>query len=226
MNSAHDVCDFFRNSFAKNPVFGALNLHGIAPDKEKEFIEIFKERHYESRNTACVHPVTDTDTFVRLPQVRNLITTLHRCTGYGFDDFNDMLNENRMRKRIPTASCLPFDRKVYLTVNGKILPCERIGHSNAFGHVNEDGVTLDVAKVAETTNQHFDTVRDMCAGCYNVDTCDVCYFTIGKRLGCESGQCASFMTREEFSKALATQVTELEASPLYYAKIMDEVSVI
>ena len=36
---------------------------------------------------------------------------------------------------IPTGTCRPFERKLFLTVRGKILPCEKIGQEHAIGYL-------------------------------------------------------------------------------------------
>ena len=47
-------------------------------------------------------------------------------------------------KRQPTVTCRPFERKLFLTVRGKILPCEKIGQEHAIGSVSY--THLDVYK--------------------------------------------------------------------------------
>jgi uncharacterized protein len=44
---------------------------------------------------------------------------------------------------------------MFLTVAGKILPCERIGHQFWLGAVSDTSVELDFAKIAEQYNAYF-----------------------------------------------------------------------
>lgn len=39
-------------------------------------------------------------------------------------------------KTIPTGTCIPLVKRMFVTVTGKILPCERIGQQFALGKGN------------------------------------------------------------------------------------------
>jgi uncharacterized protein len=44
---------------------------------------------------------------------------------------------------------------MFVTVNGKILPCERISHKYALGEVTDEGVHLDFTEIAERYNNYY-----------------------------------------------------------------------
>ena len=52
-------------------------------------------------------------------------------------DYNELLYKEMTKEEefLPTGTCIPFSRKLFVTVNGKILPCERIGHNNFLGSI-------------------------------------------------------------------------------------------
>jgi len=47
---------------------------------------------------------------------------------------------------------MPFSKKNFVTVNGKLLPCERIGHNYALGQLSKTGLNIDFEKIASINN--------------------------------------------------------------------------
>ncbi len=88
-------------------------------------------------------------------ETAQLCTFLHWHSGNVFKSYNDLLFGVEKKKWIPTGTCLPFEKKMFVTVNGKILPCERISHDYALGKVTDTGVILDIEQIADTYNKWY-----------------------------------------------------------------------
>ena len=73
-----------------------------------------------------------------------------------------------------TGSCVPFKRKIYLTVNGRILVCERIDYEFSVGYVTENGVELDTDKIAKKYNYYCKKLHHQCRSCYSQASCSQC----------------------------------------------------
>lgn len=114
---------------------------------------------------------------------------------------NGLLHGKRDMVYTPTGTCLPFSRKLFVTVNGKILPCERIGHQYALGHVDEERVRLDFQEIADRYNGYYNMVRDQCHDCYNTQSCQQCLFYLD--IEKENPECKGFMNADEFEKYLS-----------------------
>jgi len=52
-----------------------------------------------------------------------------------YSNFFEKIDFNRLSK--PTSMCDPFDRKMFIDVNGNILPCEKVGNTHKFGKVTK-----------------------------------------------------------------------------------------
>ena len=90
--------------------------------------------------------------------VKNLInsdTIRYQYSGFRYLDYTNLLFERPDITPVPTGTCLPFSRKMFVTVNGKILPCERIGQQFALGIVSEESVNLDLQAIANKYNAYY-----------------------------------------------------------------------
>ncbi|MBP7496459.1 MAG: radical SAM peptide maturase, partial [Bacteroidales bacterium] len=76
------------------------------------------------------------------------------------------------------GTCIPFSLKLYLTVNGKILPCEKISHDYFLGIIEENNVFLDFNKISNLYNSMFTSVKSICLNCYKNTSCLDCIFII------------------------------------------------
>jgi len=228
-NSVAEVYTFFKDTFDQIPKITALSTVGIAAGKVREFREMFRSPYRSSTESARC-PSMEADMLLNLPETRGLATTIFRCSGYSFRDYNELLLGRERERRVPTGTCLPFSRKLFLSVNGKILQCERIGHHNHLGEVDAEGVTLDPAEIAERTNRQLDAVRRSCMSCCDADTCGVCIHQMDVRSHQTDQQdpieCRHFVDSEDYSRHLSSQMSMLEASPEYYSRILDRSVVI
>jgi uncharacterized protein len=129
-----------------------------------------------------------------------------------------LLVEENNWSEFPTGTCQPFGKKVFITVDGKILPCERIGYSHELGRVGPDAVHLDNETVARCYNRWFEKAKQQCISCYSADNCSVCiyYFKDFPDLKV----CTSHTGYSQFSKIVSQHLDLLETEPEMYVKIM------
>ena len=73
----------------------------------------------------------------------DLLRLIDRLTDNVYYQYNSLLKKNASII-FPTGTCLPFQKKIFLTVNGDILPCERIDQKYILGHVTSEKVDLDL----------------------------------------------------------------------------------
>jgi uncharacterized protein len=160
--------------------------------------------------------------FGRLPNTREAIMFLHHYTDFSFFDYNELMYSPGVKKRVPTATCQPFSKKFFVTVNGKILPCERIGHQFGLGQVTHEKVELDFDEIAERYNAYYDKMRKLCNVCSNAEICGQCIFNLDT-IDTEKPVCYGFMDEKKFENYLASLVDCIEKDPGLYSKILKEV---
>jgi len=225
-NSVADIHHYFKTRFNKMPAISELNPSGVSTSMREEFWNT-----YANVNASLFqiedYSLVEKDMFIRLPNIKGVSKFLDQCSGFVFNDYNDLLVSEKEGKtgnqepRLPTGTCVPFDRKVFITVNGKILPCEQIGHQYSLGTVDESSVELDFEKIAETYNQYYDTLKTQCCACAHAEACVQCIFLLN--IDTPNPKCNGLFNKEELSRYLATQISYLEKNPQNYRKIMKEV---
>ena len=132
------------------------------------------ESLYDSSN----HIEISKELLMHLPYPNRVGIFLHQHSGNVFKDYNDLLYDHKNSANFPTGTCTPFEQKIFITVNGKILPCERIGHQHALGEVSNDKVEIDFKYILDTYRDYFNKVKTMCNTCYNFSNCPICIFDL------------------------------------------------
>ena len=221
-NSVEAVYRFVKEKYNKISSIGELNNMGIRSDK----VELFKQTY---RNTAeslyqSEHYETiEQDMFLKTGTYQSVTSFLHQYSGFKYHDYTDLLFGRPDTKPIPTGTCLPFSRKMYVTVNGKILPCERIGHPFALGTVSETGVNLDLQAIADKYNAYYAQMEKQCSRCHNTKACIQCIFNLDDLE--RNPVCYGFMNKQVFEEYKAAQMDFLRKHPEDYYRIMEEVIV-
>jgi uncharacterized protein len=222
-NSVSSVYNFIKERYNKTPFISPLNNSGIKESMKEEFDKTyrnFRESLYDGDDYLQI----EQDMFASLPNVRQIMEFLFEGSNFYFDDYTGLIEPGNDVKRIPTGTCLPFFKKLFLTVNGKILPCERIGQLFPLGMASPDGIDLDLERVTEIYNNFYRQVREQCAVCSKAEMCKQCIYNM--EISPDGHiKCKSFVTRKNYSDYLASLVSSLEEKPGMFSKIIDEVRV-
>jgi uncharacterized protein len=222
-NSVESIVQFIKDKYNKIPSIGELNNIGIKPNKEKVFKDTYqniRESLYQSENYEAI----EQEMFLSSTNYLNLSRFLYQYSGFVYKDYTDLLFDNSNKKRFPTGTCLPFDKKMFITVNGKILPCERISHKYALGSVSDQEVILDFQSIVDKYNGYYAKLDNQCSICHNAKTCIQCVFNLND-LAETKPVCFGFMNKQKFQDYVETQMDFLREHPEDYYRIMEEVIV-
>lgn len=219
-NSVSRIFHFFKNNFEKIPSVGPLNTSGIRESMKKSFRETYSNVN-ESLFKSEDYTYIEQEMFIRLPNIQDLSTFLHRCNSFSYNDYNDLIFPEKKPPLFPTGTCLPFSRRVFVSVSGKLFPCERIGHQYALGWVNPNKVNIDEGKVADTYNRYFAKLKNQCGQCYLSELCFQCVFYLEPNA--KLPKCRGFMNRETYTRLFGKYIDFLEQKPYIYSKVFEEV---
>ena len=222
-NSVSEILKFFKEHFNIVPNISEISPLGINPDKKEEFWRTYRN-YNESLHQSEDYSLVEREMFIRLPDARLSFEALVQYSGYFYDKYDDLIFTREHQPFIPTGTCLPFSRKVFVTVNGKILPCERVGHQWSFGHADETNVTIDFEKAAGVYNKIYDKLSDQCGRCYNMKTCGQCVLLL--TMTGERPVCRGFMNHQDFSQYLSSRLSYLEEHPELFEKSMKEITIV
>jgi uncharacterized protein len=219
-NSYDSISRFFKETFNTQPSIAELNPINIKQKYIHEFAEIYNTRTNSISKSANKENL-QRELFMDNPQTNSLCTYIHWHSGNVFKSYSDLIADKKNRKWIPTGTCLPFGKKLFLTVNGKILPCERIPQEYALGQIEENKVIMDFEKIVEKYNSWYDKYVPQCLTCYADHTCKQCMF-FNSHLN-DTAQCPYFMNSIAFKKYKEMNYAYLAEHPYLYKKIMEEV---
>lgn len=220
-NSVSEIYRFFKHEFGKTPSIGELNTTGIAEDQRENFRRMFsnaRQSLFQSEDQAEI----EKDMFIKLPSVQSLGIFLQNTCRLGFRDYNEAMGEVSDLPGFPTGTCIPFQKKMFITARGKILPCERIGHEHAFGVVSANKVELDLNAAADKMNMLYERIKPLCRQCFR-PSCPQCLFNLD--LQAQELKCNGFITERQFNEHIADNLQYLENNPGFYHDILSKVVV-
>jgi len=206
----------------KTPLISPLNEVGICEEKKDEFIKIYRnptESFYRSSNCEAI----ESKMFMDTPRVARLANYILHQNGNTFNTYNE-LYINRDNFKLSTGTCLPFSKKMYVTVNGKILPCERISHQYSFGHIHENNVELNEEYVADKHNYYESKYVKQCVNCASNKFCMHCVYQVDD-ICKDDTHCPIFQSNMDLERKNDEIFEFLEQHPHYYRRILEEVKI-
>lgn len=219
-NTLKSIYEYFSSRYGKTPMLSSITTNGIVDEFKEEFHKTFLEQSFPSSDNNCyVHEL-----FTSHPVVAEITETFERFGDFVYRGPKKLLNplkKNRdTRKYLPTATCSPFDLRLYMSADGGIYPCEHISRIFELGSVRENEVDIDSEKITDTYNNYFRMIKKLCNQCYLSDNCKECIFNTGIEKGFPS--CEFFMTKNKFTSYLSGIFDSLEQDISLYARVRDE----
>lgn len=221
-NSVVDIRSFIKERYGKTPSIGDINDAGIRDEMKEEFKRMYRNS-YESLLQNENYDEIEKEMFLSSPTYHSATIFLMQNSPFKYENYNELLfGKNENITFCPTGTCIPFSRKVFITVNGKILPCERIGHQYSVGHIDAKGVMLDFEAIADKYNAYYSCLEKKCRLCKNQRNCIQCMFNLD---GLEKGKCEcnGFMDEKQYEQYRQTQLEFFARHPDAYSEIMKNV---
>ena len=218
LNSVEKIYQFFKTRFNKIPGISDVSPFGLKDSMREAFNKIFVKRS-DSFNQASKQVKCEAILSLRGDNVRKLADLLYLYSDNTFKRPGELLPAPG-KSSIPTGTCVPLGRKIFLNVNGKILPCERVSSSHVLGTVTEDRVRIDFEEIARKYNHYFDQLNARCLKCYHTRSCPNCilHMNIEK----DRFNCPFFTDQKQFRQSLSETMEFLEENPELYKKIVRE----
>lgn len=221
-NNIQDVFSFFYHEFGKIPHFSRVTTIGIKPELQKAFDKLTHLKPSVENEKLDMEMTQVLDLTSSKPS--QLQSFIFHYSGNVYDNYNELLVKKEKIDHLPTETCIPFSKRIFMTVNNKIFPCERIGHQFSLGEVTDQEVKIDGEYVAKKYNGYYDSLRRQCQGCYNKRHCGQCMFEI-RNLG-NHPVCDKVANKQMFNEYLQKNMEFLATQPSLYKRIMEEIIVI
>lgn len=222
-NSVEECYMSINRLFGKRPRLSELNTNGIIPERVEEFIHMFNDKT-ESFKMALTHaPDIKNDFEMEDDASLSYHSTIMNYGGNRYSNHVDLFDSEQDEKYIPTGTCRPFERKLFLTVHGKILPCEKIGQEFAIARLSNGKLDLDCAAVATYYSSLYEKVIKSCSHCNLKKSCGQCLFLLKER----NGQliCPGIKTDAKLREQFSTFLTYAESNPGDYERLLSSIIV-
>lgn len=151
--------------------------------------------------------------------MQGLFRFVGKISGNFFSSQNFLLKKNPLVYP-PTGTCSPFGKKMFITVNGKILPCEKIDQKFVLGKVTDTGIELDLQKIADIYTRYYQKVKPLCEKCYMKHFCAQCMFYMEDLDG--KVKCPQFANKQKMEDMINHYSTVLYYHPELYKKVSQE----
>lgn len=226
LNDVGTIREFINKEFGKYPSISEVNPRGLDPSKKEEFMAMYKNELESIERTSNVKLV-ESEMFLEAPRNMSLFSQLVKLSGNVFDDYLDMFKDAPPEDyyRPCGGTCQPFGRKLFVTVNGKILQCERCGQDFSFGTVSREGVDLDMTNVACIFNTLLNKADRMCSKCADRKSCSVCIYSLID-LASEAPKCNYFCTKKQFERWEKDNREYMCENPEVYKQIAETLHVL
>ena len=219
-NTLKTIYEHFSSKYGKTPILSSITTTGVVNEFQEEFNETFLQSQLPASDNNCyVHEL-----FTSHPFVSETAELFERYGNFIFRKPKQLLNplkkQKDSRKYLPTATCSPFDLRLYMSADGGIYPCEHISRIFELGSVRGSKVDIDSKRITGTYNTYFGKIKKLCSQCYLSDTCKECIFNTGIEKG--PPVCEFYMNKNKFTSYLTGIFNTLEKDQLLFARIRDE----
>lgn len=199
-NPVNEVEKYFSENFNKRPIFSLLNQNRINKNNEIEFYKILSEP----------------DLQIRIKEYYDFLKNFSERIKPSYADFFDGDEENF----IPTGTCIPFSRRIFLTADGKILPCEKIDHKYYLGEVTYNGVSIDFEEIGAKLNKVLADIKKSCYNCSNLWHCEECMFSFDKKA--DKYVCKKFTPKSKIKEYYKTIVENISENKAILSKLIND----
>ncbi len=222
-NSVKEIYEFIYTRYHKIPRISELNMRDVRSDNKDMLDRMF----HSKRKSEAEYQKEESDltriTHDELLSFKELTDFLkYYSINYYISHINALLHNEE--KYLPTSTCTPFSKKMFLTNRNKLLPCEKINYKYSLGKVNEN-IEIDIPEITQQYNFYYEHLKKFCQSCYAYRFCGVCLFQINNidNVDREEFVCDQFQDQKDFKNKLHRIFSFLEKHPNDFSEILENV---
>lgn len=214
-----EIFTFFKETFNKYPILSELDTEGVRADKKNEFEKIYQNVE-KSVLVSSNRKYIEEESFETLPKYMRMKSFLLNNLQTIKINYNQLLKNIKTTQPL-TGTCAPFEKRIFLTVSGKIMVCENVNHRFYVGKVNDEKVYINYDKIMYDYNKFYRSITKQCSTCYLSNDCNQCVFFI-KDLE-NMPRCTGYLGNyKRYSEYLSEEYELIEEEPGRYCEIMSE----
>lgn len=172
LSDTDKLFQFFFNSFGKTPTISPLHFS----DGETISSELNGMMNKVSKGSVDWYDKSP-DAFLEIPEHKMIIQILMYMTDTLQYNELSFMRSFETNERFPTHSCIPFSKRLFVSFDGRISPCEKVNRDAPLGHIYNGVVDIDFSNIAKNFNTLIGKYKTQCMKCAMVDMCNHCAFT-------------------------------------------------
>jgi len=214
-NNVSDLYNHFMTAYDKIINISELSADGLNENYKEEFWKMYNNL-YDSLQTAEDYSVLKSKFYLDLPDTLSASRFVDQYKPFKLKNYFSFFEKQGFGMNyIPTGTCIPFSRKIFISATGKILPCERIDHKFSLGTITKKGVELDLLKISSQFNLLYEKIKKRCKTCYFSTYCLQCIFHVDEF---DKLKCNGYANKFDFLQFVENQINFLEENPLLVSK--------
>jgi uncharacterized protein len=224
-NSVKEIYEFIYTRYNKIPRITELNMRDVRLDNKDMLERMFHSKRKSEDELQKEESDLSRITHSELSLYKELTDFLkYLSINYYISNVNALLHV--VEKYLPTSTCTPFSKKIFLTNRNKLLPCERVNYKYSMGKVNKN-IEIDIPEITRQYNFYYEHLRKICQTCYAYRFCGLCLFHINNidNVNAEEFVCDGFQDQKAFENKLHRIFSFLEKYPNDFSEILENVIV-
>jgi len=223
-STVNEINKYIYTKYHKVPTISEINNVGIKEDMIGLFNKMYRPKLSYMQEDSWLP--SKKLPFLDSPQFERIARYFQMYSPYFFFDYNELLFlSNEKRKKHPTGTCMPFSKKIFITVDGKLMPCERIGYQYVLGEVKDGNLLIDFKTIADKYNLYYAKVMKSCSKCKDFNGCLNCFFNTGQ-LDSSNSSCNYFVSQRDYNSMLQEVYDFIRIYPEAYEYIMSKYEII
>lgn len=202
-NKREEVENIFKDKYNVRVEAGIIRSSGLNIAKIKEFKEISGNFEIEeSKNNNLKETDNSKNNFINIQLFNEYLKK-------SFNSYINVLNKYKSENKryFPNSTCNPFQVRIFLSAEGKIYPCEKIGTKDDLGYIDEAGkLFLDFKSISLKYNNYSRDALNLCSKCYKIN-CKLCYYQIHNE---DITHCSSFINEKALKNIFSDRISKLE----------------
>lgn len=220
--TSNSTISYIKERYKKTPSTSEINNVGINPS----MLDIYREMYQPKNDDFSIQEKHAPNYFKDAPNFDNVAKYFQMYSEYFFSDYNELLYlSNTNKNKPPTGTCLPFSKKIFISSQGKIFPCERIGATYSLGKIENGVMQLDFQSIADKYNLYYSKISPVCSKCSDYKGCLNCFFNTGQLIS-PNAKCNYFVTPKEFQLMQEEIYDFVRTFPESYNYIMTKYEII
>ena len=211
ISNTEDIIEWFAKTFGKVPNFSPLHTPTMGAkdyDKIKKMLAKFEipEKYRFKDELISQSPIN-----------KRIFEICKSLLQNNFDKEIDLLER---KYTIPTGTCIPFTKRMFVSYDGQIHPCEKVNRDSPLGKINNDGsVSINCAQIANEFMSKLSAHKSVCQQCYLQMCCTKCMLCFNE------GKCDDFTSKNKFASMLSQTISYIEKYPDVVSLLNDNIIV-